>query len=80
MLRPLPTSRVLRNKSASGDDPVERDSPRIAIEMCRDAGARTLTTVTLKHIAPDSRFAKHRLRAPLPLGYDLAYDGPTVEL
>lgn len=34
---------------------VERDSPHMCIQMCRDAGARTLTKATLKHVVPGSR-------------------------
>ena len=34
---------------------VERDSPRMALELCRDAGSRTLTTKTLKQVRPGSR-------------------------
>lgn len=34
---------------------VARDGPGMAIEMRRDAGARTLTTATLKYVVPGSR-------------------------
>lgn len=56
---------------------VARDSSRLALELCRDAGSRTLTTKTLKHVAPGSRIDSDTWR-----GYtwrDQAYEHHTVK-
>jgi transposase-like protein len=56
---------------------VERDNSRLALELCRDAGARTLTTKTLKNVEPNSRIDSDTWR-----GYnwlDEQYDHHTVK-
>lgn len=56
---------------------VASDSPSMAIEMCRDAGARTLTTATMEYMVPGSRLGTDTWKGYNWLGQ--IYDHHTVK-